>query len=116
MVSSRSFSLYVDRNVIMVVFIGIKRNTVNIYLEITMHTYAAFDQDNIWGVGETEEAARVDAAIWLGQRNHRGQVLDSIDDLSVAPMTLRFQVAVHEHGFSKDIVLREDGCLDMVTV
>jgi hypothetical protein len=77
-----------------------------------MQSFAAFDHSIIWGVGETEEAARDDATVWVGH-GHRGHILHSIDDLQVAPMTLRLQVAVNEHGINKRFVLRDDGQLDL---
>jgi hypothetical protein len=78
-----------------------------------MYRYAAYNEHTIWGVGDTESAALADAKVWIGQ-THEGHVLQSLNDLQVAPMTLRLQMAVHEHGVRDDFVLREDGQLDIL--
>lgn len=77
-----------------------------------MYRYAAYNDHTIWGVGDTAEAACADARVWVGH-THEGYVLQSLDDLRVAPMTLRLQMAVHEHGVRDAFILRDDGQLDI---
>ena len=77
-----------------------------------MYTYAAYNDHTIWGVGDSEAAARADALVWVGQ-THDGHLLHSIDELRVAPMSLRLQIAVYEHGVRDEFSLRDDGTLDI---
>jgi len=75
-------------------------------------TYAAYDS-LIWGTGDDPCAARLDARRWFDPTLGDEARTQRSAALQVAPMTLRLQIAVREHGGHQPFNLRDDGVLDL---
>ena len=59
--------------------------------------FAAYDSENvIWGTGETEEAAMLDARHWLALNHEDGS--EAMDTLTVDPCTVGVVDAVKSRG------------------
>ena len=78
-------------------------------LYILPMTYAAYDDNAIWGLGDSPTAAIADGRQWYPVSDGK------LPRFSIAAMPLRLEVALREHGSRSNFVLREDGVLDVPT-
>lgn len=75
----------------------------------TTTQYAAYDEEIIWGVGETPEAAVADCTQWVNPED--AEALQASVD--TAPMSARLAARVEVAGGNVPFVLRADGVLDL---
>lgn len=73
----------------------------------TAPTFAAYDDQAIWGVGATPEAAVNDATQWVN-REDAERLADSVD---TAPMSTALAARVATQGGNCAFTLGEDGVL-----